>query len=89
MNQTLTKTTIESAIEDLKAGKGVIVVDNEDRENEGDLIFPAETITDEQMATLIRPLELAKISLIVIHARMELITLSIVKIRNLSFLLKH
>lgn len=54
MNQTITKTSIESAIEDLKEGKGVIVVDNEDRENEGDLIFPAETITNSQMAALIR-----------------------------------
>ena len=33
--------TIEEAIEDFKAGKGVIVADDEDRENEGDLLFPA------------------------------------------------
>ena len=31
--------TIESAIEDFKNGKIVIVVDDEDRENEGDMIF--------------------------------------------------
>lgn len=37
-----------------KRGEGVIVVDNEDRENEGDLIFSAETITNAQMAALIR-----------------------------------
>ncbi len=34
--------TIEEAIEDFKNGKGVIVADDEDRENEGDLLFPAE-----------------------------------------------
>jgi 3,4-dihydroxy 2-butanone 4-phosphate synthase len=55
MNQLLTKTsTIEEAVEDIKNGKGIIVVDNEDRENEGDLIFSAETITESQMAALIR-----------------------------------
>ena len=39
---------------DLAAGKFVIAVDNEDRENEGDLIIAAEKITTEQMAFLIR-----------------------------------
>lgn len=34
--------SIEEAIEDVKAGKAVIVVDNEKRENEGDLVFAAE-----------------------------------------------
>jgi 3,4-dihydroxy 2-butanone 4-phosphate synthase len=38
----------------LKNGGGILVLDDEDRENEGDLIFPAETITPEQMAVLIR-----------------------------------
>ena len=37
--------TIEEAIEDFKAGEFVIVVDDEDRENEGDLIIAAEKIT--------------------------------------------
>jgi len=45
---------VERAIAALAAGKGVLLVDDEDRENEGDLIFPAETITKEQMAMLIR-----------------------------------
>lgn len=45
---------VEKAILAIRAGQGVLVVDNEDRENEGDLIFAAETLTDEQMATLIR-----------------------------------
>ncbi len=39
--------TIEEAIEDIKAGKVVIVVDDEDRENEGDFICAAQTITPE------------------------------------------
>jgi 3,4-dihydroxy 2-butanone 4-phosphate synthase / GTP cyclohydrolase II len=39
--------TIESAIEDIKNGKLVIVVDDEDRENEGDFITAAENITPE------------------------------------------
>lgn len=38
----------------LAANKFVIVMDNEDRENEGDLIIAAEKITTEQMAFLIR-----------------------------------
>ena len=39
--------TIESAIEDIKNGKLIIVVDDEDRENEGDFICAAATITPE------------------------------------------
>ena len=45
---------VEKAIQLLKKGQGVLLVDDEDRENEGDLIFPAETITNSQMAMLIR-----------------------------------
>ncbi|MBR1807404.1 MAG: 3,4-dihydroxy-2-butanone-4-phosphate synthase, partial [Selenomonadaceae bacterium] len=37
--------TIEQAIDDIKRGKMVVVVDDEDRENEGDLIVAAETVT--------------------------------------------
>lgn len=39
--------TIEEAIEDIRAGKMVIVVDDEDRENEGDLTCAAEKVTPE------------------------------------------
>lgn len=39
--------TIEQAIEDIKAGKVIIVVDDEDRENEGDFVCAARTITPE------------------------------------------
>ncbi|HRP53723.1 MAG TPA: 3,4-dihydroxy-2-butanone-4-phosphate synthase, partial [Fluviicola sp.] len=41
--------TIEEAIEELKAGKVIIVVDDEDRENEGDFIAAAETVTPEMI----------------------------------------
>ena len=41
--------TIPEAIEDIKAGKIIIVVDDEDRENEGDFVCAAETITPEQV----------------------------------------
>ncbi len=37
--------TIEQAIDDIKHGKMIVVVDDEDRENEGDLIVAAETVT--------------------------------------------
>jgi len=39
--------TIEEAVEDIKEGKMIIVVDDEDRENEGDIICAAEKITPE------------------------------------------
>src|SRR5512137_788950 len=37
--------TIEEAIEDIRRGKMIVVVDDEDRENEGDLVIAAEKIT--------------------------------------------
>ncbi len=49
--------TIEEALEDFREGKFVIVVDDEDRENEGDLIIAAEKVTPE------------KINFMLIHAR--------------------
>ncbi|MFZ7230434.1 3,4-dihydroxy-2-butanone-4-phosphate synthase [Avibacterium avium] len=45
---------VEKAIEAFKQGNGVLVLDDEDRENEGDLIFPAQTIEPAQMAKFIR-----------------------------------
>jgi 3,4-dihydroxy 2-butanone 4-phosphate synthase / GTP cyclohydrolase II len=39
--------TIEEAIEDIKAGKVLIVVDDEDRENEGDFVVAARSVTPE------------------------------------------
>ena len=41
--------TIEEAIEDIKAGKVVIVVDDEDRENEGDFLAAADKVTPEMI----------------------------------------
>jgi 3,4-dihydroxy 2-butanone 4-phosphate synthase len=46
--------TVEQALDALRAGRGILVVDDEDRENEGDMIFAAETLTEAQMALLIR-----------------------------------
>ena len=45
---------VEKAVERLRQGRGILLVDDENRENEGDLIFPAETISVPQMALLIR-----------------------------------
>lgn len=46
--------TIEEAIEDFRHGKFVIVVDGEDRENEGNLIVAAEKITPEQVNFMLK-----------------------------------
>jgi len=45
---------VEKALAALRAGEGVLVVDDEDRENEGDLIYSVEHLTNEQMALMIR-----------------------------------
>lgn len=45
---------LAAALKALQAGQGILVVDDADRENEGDLIFAAETLTEQQMALLIR-----------------------------------
>ena len=45
---------VERALSDLRAGKGVMVVDDESRENEGDLILSSQYLTVEQMALMIR-----------------------------------
>ena len=45
---------IMQAVKALQEGKGILLVDNADRENEGDLIFPAETMTVSDMALMIR-----------------------------------
>ncbi len=48
------KERVETAVEALKEKKGVIVTDDESRENEGDMFFSAQNVTEEQMALLIR-----------------------------------
>ena len=45
---------VKIALNAIKEGNGVLVTDNEDRENEGDMIFSAENLTEKQMALLIR-----------------------------------
>lgn len=45
---------VEAALNAMRKGRGVLVVDDADRENEGDLVFTAETMTIEQMAFMIR-----------------------------------
>lgn len=47
--QNIKLNTIEEAIEDIKKGKFVVVVDDEDRENEGDLVLAAEMITPQKV----------------------------------------
>ena len=60
MNQTLLSEfgtpfqRVENALAALREGRGAMVLDDEDRENEGDMIFAAENMTVEQMALTIR-----------------------------------
>ena len=60
MNQSLlsqfgtARERVEKALAALRAGQGVLVVDDENRENEGDLIYSAEHLTTAQMALMIR-----------------------------------
>ena len=60
MNQTLLSSfgtpfeRVENALVALREGRGAMVLDDEDRENEGDMIFAAENMTVEQMALTIR-----------------------------------
>lgn len=50
----LSKERVELAIKALQNGKGILLVDDENRENEGDLIFSAEKMTIPEMALMIR-----------------------------------
>ena len=45
---------VENALAAIRRGSGVVVTDDESRENEGDLIYSAELLRDDQMAMLIR-----------------------------------
>ena len=51
---TLRLDSVERAIADIKSGKPVVVIDDEDRENEGDLILAAELATPELVAFMVR-----------------------------------
>jgi 3,4-dihydroxy 2-butanone 4-phosphate synthase / GTP cyclohydrolase II len=46
--------SVEQAIQEIKAGKFVVVVDDKNRENEGDLIIAAEKITSQAIAFMVR-----------------------------------
>ncbi len=54
MNNNFKLSTIEEALEDFKQGKFVVVVDDEDREKEGDLIMAAELVTPEAVNFMLR-----------------------------------
>ncbi|MGN1257000.1 MAG: bifunctional 3,4-dihydroxy-2-butanone-4-phosphate synthase/GTP cyclohydrolase II [Bacteroidaceae bacterium] len=54
MNDKVALSSIEDALEDFRQGRFVIVVDDEDRENEGDFITPAEMITPEKVNFMLR-----------------------------------
>lgn len=60
MNQSLlvqfgdARQRVENALDALRDGGGVLLVDDEDRENEGDMIFSSDHLTPEQMALMIR-----------------------------------
>lgn len=54
MDKNIQLNSIEEAIEDFRNGKMVIVVDDEDRENEGDLIMAAEKITPEDVNFMLK-----------------------------------
>lgn len=54
MDKEIKLSSIEDALEDFKAGKFVIVVDDEDRENEGDFITAAELITEEKVNFMLK-----------------------------------
>jgi 3,4-dihydroxy 2-butanone 4-phosphate synthase len=45
---------VENALKHLQDGKGILLTDNEDRENEGDLIFPAQSMSVQDMALMIK-----------------------------------
>ncbi|MBR5697880.1 MAG: bifunctional 3,4-dihydroxy-2-butanone-4-phosphate synthase/GTP cyclohydrolase II [Prevotella sp.] len=53
-NEPIILSSVEEAIEDFRQGKFVIVVDDEDRENEGDLICAAEKITPEMVNFMLK-----------------------------------
>lgn len=60
MNQSLiskfgdSRQRVEAALEALRSGDGVLLVDDENRENEGDLIYSTDHLSNEQMALMIR-----------------------------------
>ena len=54
MSEPVRLDTVERAVADIAAGKAVVVVDDEDRENEGDLVVAASKVTPELLAFMVR-----------------------------------
>lgn len=54
LDNDITLDSVEEAVEAIGRGEAVVVIDNEDRENEGDLIFAAEKATPELVAFMVR-----------------------------------
>jgi 3,4-dihydroxy 2-butanone 4-phosphate synthase/GTP cyclohydrolase II len=54
MSQSSPFSSIEQALEDLRAGRFVVVVDDEDRENEGDLVMVAEKVSAQAINFMAR-----------------------------------
>ena len=84
--------TVDEAIEDFKNGKMVVVVDDEDRENEGDVIAAAETLTPEQMnfmATYAKGMRILLTPVLRIRLSRWLLTIRIIMRRHLPYLLMH
>ena len=48
---------VELAIEDIRAGRMVILVDDEDRENDGDLTMAADAVTPEALNCMVKRVE--------------------------------
>ncbi|MCV9933318.1 3,4-dihydroxy-2-butanone-4-phosphate synthase [Flavobacterium sp. LS1R47] len=51
---TTSKERVEHAINELRLGKGILLLDDKDRENEGDLVYSAQNMSVEDMALMIR-----------------------------------
>ena len=54
MKNHLFKENVENAVKALQHGKGIVIADRIDRENEGDLVFACQNLTQEQVAQMIR-----------------------------------
>jgi len=73
--------TIEEALEDIRAGKMVIVADDEDRENEGDLVMAAQFATPEAINFMVKEAR-GLVCLALTPARCEQLGLSLMTAKN-------
>ncbi|MCQ2975632.1 MAG: bifunctional 3,4-dihydroxy-2-butanone-4-phosphate synthase/GTP cyclohydrolase II [Bacteroidales bacterium] len=79
MNIEIKLNSVEDAIEDFKNGKIIIIVDDEDRENEGDFITAAQTITEEKVnfmlqegrGVLCSPISISRAKELKLHHQVE------------------